>query len=168
MFLLLAIAHHRLGNQEEAMKSFWIAYDMCHHNGLTAPFIEAGAYMLPLISLAGQQRQYEFSRDWLDLIHDLASGFAKRAEAVRAAYRKQNPTKNTKDTPLSRREREVLQALAQGLTREEIALKQYISVNTVKAAIRNIYIKLNANNRAEAVSMAIALGYIEGYMPASR
>ena len=165
LFLLLAIGHHHLGNPDAAMNAFWRAYDMCRLNGANELFIETGDYLLPLMCLAGMQGRYEFSREWLDSVYSQTQSFVERAEAVRAEYRKQNPVRTRKGNPLSKRERQVLQALAGGLTREEIALRQYISVNTVKAAIRSIYNKLAANNRAEAVSIAIACGYIDGYMP---
>lgn len=166
LFIILAVGHYRLGNLDAAFRALWTAYDMCHHNKLTALFIEAGDVLLPLVSLSRQQRAYDFSQAWLDHIYEEVKNFSGRAEAVRAEYRNLNPVrKTTADNPLSKRERAVLQALSQGLTREEIAHKQYISVNTVKAVIRSIYTKLNAGNRAEAVSIAIAHDYIIGYMP---
>lgn len=165
LFILLAIGHQGLGNSERAMKAFQVAYDMCYHNNLTTLFIESGEPVRTLIHAARKQRQYDFDLDWLDLIDDKTSTFVKRAVAVRAEYRNRHPQQTSKSNPLSKREKTVLQALAQGLTREEIALKQHISVNTVKAAIRSIYNKLDANNRAEAVSIAIAHQYIEGYLP---
>ena len=165
LFIMLAIGYHHLGHGDDALRAFWTAYDMCHHNKLNSLFIEGGERLLPLISRARGQRKYEFSQKWLDAIYEQIHAFAKKADAVRAEYRRQNLLKPAPDNPLSKRERAVLQALAKGLTREEIALKQYISVNTVKAAIRSIYTKLNANNRAQAVSIAITHGYIDRYMP---
>lgn len=163
-FIMLAIGYHHLGNSDAAMKALWMAYDMTHANGLITLFIEADRHMCALIDTAKQQNVYKFEPEWLDLISKRASSFSKRASAVRTAYQRQNPVAAIENSPLSKREGEVLQALSQGLTREEIAADQYISVNTVKSIIRSIYNKLDANNRAEAVSIAIAHGYIEGHM----
>ena len=168
LFLLLAIGHHHLGNQEAAMDAFRKAYDLCHHNDANALFIETGDYLLPLMSLARRRNRSEFSPAWFDSVYDQAQKLVRRTEALRAEYRNRNPVEAVRNNPLSRRERNVLQALSQGLTREEIALRQYISVNTVKSVIRSIYTKLNATNRAEAVTIAIARGYIEGYLPDQR
>jgi len=61
---------------------------------------------------------------------------------------------------LSRRERDVLDQLAQGATTAEIATTFVISQNTVKTHVRRIMQKLDASNRAEAVARASALGLI--------
>jgi LuxR family maltose regulon positive regulatory protein len=62
--------------------------------------------------------------------------------------------------PLSDREIEVLQLIADGLTNREIATRLFLSVNTVKAHTRNIYGKLGAHNRTEAAARAQALGIL--------
>ncbi len=62
---------------------------------------------------------------------------------------------------LSKRECEVLEALAQGLTTTEIATVLVISRNTVKTHIRRIMKKLNSSNRVEAVAQATSLGLIK-------
>lgn len=52
---------------------------------------------------------------------------------------------------LTLREREVLDLLAQGISNKEISQKLFISVETVKSHIKNIYKKLEVKNRVEAV-----------------
>jgi len=53
---------------------------------------------------------------------------------------------------LSKREREVLQLLAQGLQYKEIAERLALSLETVKKHMRNIYQKLHVQNKVEAVN----------------
>ena len=60
--------------------------------------------------------------------------------------------------PLSKREIEVLHLIADGRTNQEIATTLFLSVNTVKVHTRNIYGKLSAHHRADAVAKARALG----------
>ena len=61
---------------------------------------------------------------------------------------------------LSRREREVLAALARGATTAEIAAALVISESTVKTHVRHILEKLEAGNRTEAVARAAELGLL--------
>ncbi|HYH14668.1 MAG TPA: response regulator transcription factor [Flavisolibacter sp.] len=53
---------------------------------------------------------------------------------------------------LSKREQEVLQLLAQGLQYKEIAERLFLSLETVKKHMRNIYQKLHVQNKVEAIN----------------
>jgi DNA-binding CsgD family transcriptional regulator len=64
------------------------------------------------------------------------------------------------DEPLSEREMEVLALLASGRTNAEIAGDLFVALGTVKAHINNIYRKLGARNRAQALAKARDLGLI--------
>lgn len=64
------------------------------------------------------------------------------------------------DGGLSKRELEVLELLAQGRTTTQIAGDLFVSENTVKTHVRHILEKMEASNRAEAVSKAIQTGLI--------
>lgn len=54
---------------------------------------------------------------------------------------------------LTDREAEVLKFMTQGMSNPEIAEKLFVSVNTVKYHIRNIFLKMEINSRGEAISM---------------
>jgi len=61
--------------------------------------------------------------------------------------------KHTNDSALlSEREREVLQLLAKGLQYKEIAEQLFISHETVKRHLKNIYTKLHVQNKVEALN----------------
>lgn len=62
--------------------------------------------------------------------------------------------------PLSGRELEVLRLMALGRKNAEISRELFVAVGTVKAHANNIYRKLDANNRSEAVSKARGLGLL--------
>ena len=62
--------------------------------------------------------------------------------------------------PLSEREREVLAVLATGKTTSEAARDLFVSVGTIKSHTSNIYRKLGARNRAEAIARARELGLL--------
>jgi DNA-binding CsgD family transcriptional regulator len=59
------------------------------------------------------------------------------------------------DFNLSLREKEVLTLLGEGNNYKEIADELFISVDTVRHHIRNIYKKLHVHSRSEAVAKAI-------------
>lgn len=61
---------------------------------------------------------------------------------------------------LTRKEREVLARLADGMTNREIAEALYITPATVKTHLAHIYSKLGATNRQEALARAVALGVL--------
>lgn len=62
--------------------------------------------------------------------------------------------------PLTPREVEVLEMLAEGLGNKEIAWRLEISEHTVKFHIASIFTKLNASSRTEAVTAGIRRGLI--------
>ncbi|MBC7869362.1 MAG: response regulator transcription factor, partial [Chitinophagaceae bacterium] len=62
--------------------------------------------------------------------------------------------------PLTERETEVLQLLAQGKTNREIATALVITERTVKFHISSILAKLGAGNRTEAVTLAVQRGLV--------
>ena len=62
--------------------------------------------------------------------------------------------KLSSDSPLSERETQVLQAIAQGKTYTKIAIELFINKETVRSHIRNIYQKLAVNCKADALKVA--------------
>ncbi len=60
--------------------------------------------------------------------------------------------------PLTERELQVLERMAQFFTTEEIAGNLYVSVNTVKTHIKSLFLKLSVNRRADAVRRGRRLG----------
>ncbi|NPV55945.1 MAG: response regulator transcription factor [Anaerolineae bacterium] len=58
---------------------------------------------------------------------------------------------------LTKREREVLALMVEGLTNPEIATRLSVSLSTARAHVSNILSKLNVSNRSEAVALALRL-----------
>lgn len=62
--------------------------------------------------------------------------------------------------PFSRRELELIAALADGLSNDQIAARLYISTGTVKWHLNNIYGKLGARSRTDALHKARSVGLV--------
>jgi DNA-binding NarL/FixJ family response regulator len=65
------------------------------------------------------------------------------------------------DAPLSEREREILQLLAEGLHTEEVAQRIGLSSETVKSDTKRAILKLEADTRVHAVAIALRQAMIE-------
>lgn len=70
-------------------------------------------------------------------------------------------------TYVTERELQVLGLLSQGMTNGAIARELFLSENTVRAHVRNIVLKLDVENRVQAVARAVYLGLLSG-APGSR
>jgi DNA-binding NarL/FixJ family response regulator len=79
-----------------------------------------------------------------------------RAFIEEVQYVEQRP-----ETPLSRRESQILQKVAYGATTKEVAHDLQISPHTVKTHLERIFEKLGANDRAQAVAIALRKGLVD-------
>jgi LuxR family maltose regulon positive regulatory protein len=61
---------------------------------------------------------------------------------------------------LSERELEVLRLLAAGYKYKEVAERLVITMNTVRSHTKNVYSKLNVNNRTQAITRAKELNML--------
>lgn len=80
----------------------------------------------------------------------MSSGIARKV--VSAFAERPQPTQEVEQ--LSRREQEILDLLAKGFRYKEIAAKLFVSVETVRTHIHNIYVKLQVNTRQDALRKA--------------
>ena len=91
----------------------------------------------------------------VEAIRDLHTGGSPMsnqiARRVVQAFQKQRPD-ITPDACLSRREKEILNFLMRGFLYKEIADQLFLSVETVRTHIRNIYEKLHVHTRTEAIN----------------
>ena len=151
--LLSAIARAKTGDAAGAMADFERAYALSFDGELEMFYIEQGNDLRPLITLASKQEQHKIPKEWLKAIGRKASAYAKKAAVIGDSIK---DVKNIRDSiQLSEREREILNDLYHGLSREEIAEYRYLSVNTIKKILQSLYIKLDANNNVDAIRIAI-------------
>ncbi|MPZ00777.1 MAG: hypothetical protein GEU97_22945 [Actinophytocola sp.] len=66
---------------------------------------------------------------------------------------------------MSRRERQVLDLLGQGMSVPVIARSLYVSHSTAKTYVARIYVKLGASNRSQALMTALSEGLLKQVPP---
>jgi len=90
-------------------------------------------------------------------VHEGGSPMSSQiARQVITAFKETNDTKDEKqEFELSSREKEVINLLADGNNYQQIADQLFISVDTVRHHIKNIYRKLHVHTQSEAVAKAI-------------
>jgi len=123
------------------------------------PLLEAGAdgYLLKTTKgaeLAQAIRTVYAGRTALDPL--VAGTVVSHLTSKKQGYRAEGMAE-----ALSAREVEVLQAAARGMANKEIAEALSISYYTVQVHLRNIFGKLGVDNRTEAVTYALAQGWIK-------
>lgn len=63
--------------------------------------------------------------------------------------------------PLTKRELEILQLIVKGNTNSEIAEELHLTIGTVKTHLRNIFNKLDVNDRTQAAVIALRAGLVD-------
>ncbi len=153
VMVLQAVALHAHGEKEQAAQLLGDALALAEPGGFIRTFVDEGPPMAHLLYEA-------LSRGIApDYIRRLLTAFPID-EPEQPDSSKMQASKSGLVESLSERELEVLQLIAEGLTNQEIASRLFLSQNTVKVHTRNIYGKLGAHHRADAVARARALGIL--------
>jgi DNA-binding NarL/FixJ family response regulator len=96
-------------------------------------------------------------QELMEGIHTVMDGRQYLSHEAAQSLRKNTPA----DTPmLTRREKEVLELIADGLTNNEIAEKLFISSTTVDTHRKNLLAKFEAKNIASLIKMAVHMQFI--------
>ena len=106
---------------------------------------------------SGYMLKKSSSAQLVEAIKDLANGGspmnAQIARRVVSSFQKEKIKKKIENTEeLTKRELELLDLLQKGYRYKEIAEKLFISQDTVRTHIRNIYLKLQVNSKIEAIN----------------
>ncbi|MEO5576921.1 MAG: response regulator transcription factor [Gaiellaceae bacterium] len=96
----------------------------------------------------------------VDLAAVLRTAISSTSFAVWGADAKPDPVSAVGAASLSQREAAVLEAVAQGLSNREIGCRLWISEQTVKFHLRNVYRKLDISSRTEAARYAYHTGRV--------
>ena len=153
ILILSALAQQAEGNLTEAISMLKRALALAESGGFVRIFVDEGPLMGQLLFEA--------------LDHGIAPNYIRQLLAAFPVPEQEQTVPTESRVPesdyvesLSEREIEVLQLIAEGLTNPEIATRLFLSAHTVKVHTRNIYGKLDAHNRTEAVTRARSLGIL--------
>ncbi len=150
ILVLQALAYAANGDIPAAVAPLKQALTLAEPEGYVRLFVGEGAVMAALLSKMTPEDE------------KLSAYVAKLLAAFDSRKERQLPVLSAQPLvePLSERELEVLQLVAEGLSNREIAERLFLALPTVKGHNRNIYSKLNVSRRTEAVARAQELGIL--------
>jgi LuxR family maltose regulon positive regulatory protein len=148
--VLQAIILHKMNRSTEAMVALEKALTMACAEGYVCSILDEGEAVGDLLRMAiAQGIEVEYAEMLLTALEDekepITSGGISKVKLAES---------------LSQREMEVLRLLVTELTTPEIADELIVSVSTVRSHIKNIYSKLDAHSRFEAVTKARDFGIL--------
>ena len=148
VLVLLTLVCQQHGYLDEALVLLKEALLLAAPVGFIRIFIDEGVPMRDLLSQAAARGiMPDYTRKLLAAFEPVSS-------------RSAGQTAQPLIEPLSERELEVLQLVADGLSNREISERLFIALSTVKGHNRVIYEKLGVSRRTEAVARARELGLI--------
>ena len=178
---LRAVALEKQDKAEEALTILERAVTLARPGGFIFPFVELGTPMADLLKrLFEQNVASDYIKELLAAFPDteaippqpdLRTTNNERGFESETVAQIQNPKstrlsssqakiQNSLIEPLTNREHDVLELLAQRFRNKEIADKLFVAPETVKAHLHNIYQKLSVSKRREAVEKAKKMGIL--------
>jgi LuxR family maltose regulon positive regulatory protein len=150
----LAAVH---GNIEGSLADLCRAVEIAEAEGYIRIFLDEGSAIAESLKLSLErpvqpnERQANFIRQVLAAFCDTELVPRPEESAIRSSSL---GTIGMLIEPLTDREMDVLRLMAEGLKYQEIAERLFITVNTVRFYVKEIYSKLNVNNRTQAIRTA--------------
>jgi LuxR family maltose regulon positive regulatory protein len=147
--ILQALAYHMCQEEAQALDALSEAVRLAEPEGYIRSFVDEGA---PMEALLYRLRKRDRKSGLTPYLDTLLTAFQQENKAhVRA----DKPTEAYQlPEPLSKRELEILQLLARGVSNQEIAQELMIALDTVKRHASTIFSKLGVRNRIQAVKQA--------------
>ena len=155
VMVVQALAHHAHGEKEEAVQLLGDALALAEPGDFIRIFVDEGRPMAHLLSEAAA---HGIMPDYTARLLAVFEAEAHKREDE--SYLPPAPTAQPLTEPLSQRELEVLQLIAQGRSNREISERLFLALDTVKGHNRRIYGKLSVQRRTEAVEKARSLGIL--------
>ena len=155
LIALKAIAFYKQNRLDDAEKSLEHALRLAAPGGWVRPFIEMGP---PMVDLLTRLKQRNVAVNHIEIL--LTTFRDLQIESPAWIQNTESKLNTPLVDPLTNRELDVLELLAERLQDKEIADKLCVSIATVKTHLRHIYEKLSVGNRRQAVLKAEQLGML--------
>jgi len=150
VMVLRAVVHHAHGEKDKAVQLLGEALALAEPGGFIRLFVDEGLPMARLLSGAADQGIIpDYVSKLLAAFQDVPNDEGQTAKLPSSVIRSSLLVE-----PLSQREMEILQLIAQGLSNREIGERLFLALDTVKGHNRRIYDKLQVQSRTEAVARA--------------
>jgi len=152
LLVLQSLALEKLGRADEALEVLRQAILLAEPGGWIRPFVELGQPMAKLLERHADQKGVT---DYLHLVLDkFPTDEPQQPDTTAGEYRAVAGSEARLAEPLTLREFDVLELLAQRLQTKEIADRLYVSPETVKSHLKHLYQKLEVYNRRDAAIKA--------------
>ena len=152
VMVLQAVALQAHGEKDQAVQLLCDALAIAEPGGFIRLFVDEG---LPMAHLLSEAEALGMLPDYIGKL--LAAFEAEKQQSENNSY---PPPAQPLIEPLSPREVEVLQLIAQGLSNQEISERLFLALGTVKGHNQQIFGKLQVQRRTEAVARARELGLL--------
>ncbi len=154
ILMLRALVFQGQGKAVQAVEVLSRIIALAKGEGYVRMFVDEGPPMARLLYQAAENDIHT------EYIEQLLKAYEAKLPVGEQAEEQELSSSSKIIEPLSDREIEVLQCIAEGLSNREIAFRLTISLTTVKSHTRNIYGKLEVNSRTQAVAKARAWGLL--------
>lgn len=160
VFGMQALLADTLNQESNAFEQLSKALTLAEPGGFLRPFLDLGYQMAALLEcFAKQKTDLKYIEQLLAAFSNEKSGM-KQDVSVAQKVRRSSLSNQALLDPLTKREFEILLILTQRLSNSEIARRLFISSETVKKHLYNIYQKLGVKNRQQAIAKAKSLGIV--------
>ncbi len=154
VMVLQVVAYLAHGEREQAICLLQDALTLAEPGGLIRIFVDE---RLPMAQLLSEVKTH---RLWPHYVEKLLAAFDVEAKQNDESLLPLALPIQELPEPLSQRELEVLQLVAQGFSNHEIGKRLFLALNTVKGHNRNIFGKLQVQRRTEAIARARDIGLL--------
>ncbi|PSL41847.1 LuxR family maltose regulon positive regulatory protein [Planomicrobium soli] len=144
ILIVQALAHQLEGNLSDALMMLGRALDLAEPEGYVRIFVDEGSSMMALLEAAVKM--------------EISQTYGSRLLAAFGRKEGLSTASQSLGEPLSERELDVLKLLRTDMSGPDIARELIISLNTMRTHTKNIYSKLEVNNRRAAIRRAEELG----------